>query len=106
MKIYLSKKINFFDFPYPYLEEIKFNYVKIYRLHQWAAKMIRHRKILSVVNCLYGEKKANLLPGGISALHHASKPSRRNYQKVTFLEELLFSVVLPGVDLMHLSNST
>lgn len=88
------------------MEEIKFNYVKIYRLHQWAEKMIRHRKILSVVNCLYGEKKVNLLPGGISALHHASKPSRRNYQKVTFLEELLFPVVLSGVDLMQLSNST
>ncbi|WP_227687736.1 hypothetical protein, partial [Klebsiella quasipneumoniae] len=58
------------------------------------------------LNCLYGEKKVNLLPGGISALHHASKPSRRNYQKVTFLEELLFPVVLSGVDLMQLSNST
>lgn len=48
----------------------------------------------------------NLLPGGISALHHASKPSMKNYQKVTFLGKLLFSVVLPGVVLMQLSNST
>ena len=88
------------------MEEIKFNYVKIYRLHQWAEKMIRRRKILSVVNCLYDEKKVNLLPGGISALHHASKPSMKNYQKVTFPGKLLFSVVLPGVVLMQLTNPT
>lgn len=59
--------------------------------------MIRHRKILSVVNCLYDAKKVNPLPGGISVLHNASKLSMRNYQKVTFLGKLLFSVVLPGV---------
>ncbi|OON52049.1 hypothetical protein BU230_16515 [Klebsiella pneumoniae] len=69
--------------------------------------MISYQELVrTFLNCLYGEKKVNLLPGGISALHHASKPSRRNYQKVTFLEELLFPVVLSGVDLMQLSNST
>jgi hypothetical protein len=45
--------------------------------------MIRHSKILSVVNCLY-EEKVNLLPGGISALQCLE--TLRNYQKVTFLK--------------------
>ncbi|AHE47250.1 hypothetical protein KP13_03977 (plasmid) [Klebsiella pneumoniae subsp. pneumoniae Kp13] len=53
------------------MEKIKFNYVKIYRLHQWAEKMIRHRKLLSEVDFIYNAKKVNALPGGISDLHNA-----------------------------------
>ena len=67
--------------------------------------MTRHRIAASHVKRLYYAKKMTPLPGGKSALHNASNPPMSNYQKVTFLGKLLFSVVLPGVDLMQPSYS-
>ena len=67
--------------------------------------MTRHRIAASYVKRLYDAQKVNPLPGGKSSLHSASNPSMRNYQKVTFSGKLLFSVVLPGVDLMQPSCS-
>lgn len=48
--------------------------------------MTRHRIAASYVKRLYDAQKMNPLQGGKSALHNASNPSMRNYQKVTFYE--------------------